>query len=174
MFATQVIGYNNVKKGLLLCAASYSTNKEIEKLHAFLVGDPGLAKSLPLREAAKLVPNSRYESAQLSTGKSLTAVVSLEDGDILMLRAGAVPKAKGAIAALNEIARMSHEDQGCLLDAMQEQEFTTNKYGENFRIDSPTVIIASANPIGGSWKDTSDDKIDQDKSDKTHYKIGLT
>ena len=57
---------------------------------------------------------------------------------------------------------------------MQEQEFTTNKYGENFRIDSPTVIIASANPIGGSWKDTSDDKIDQDKSDKTHYKIGLT
>lgn len=35
---------------------------------------------------------------------------------------------------------------------MQEQEFTTNKFGQNFHVDSPTAIIGSANPRGGSWK----------------------
>jgi hypothetical protein len=62
---------------------------------------------------------------------------------------------------------MNHEDQGLMLDTMQEQEFTTNKFGQNFHVDAPTVIIASANPTGGTWKggydNNPDDKIDLDK-----------
>ena len=62
---------------------------------------------------------------------------------------------------------MIHEDQGLLLDTMQEQEFTTNKFGQNFHVDAPTAIIASANPVGGSWKsyesDDNDVRIDLDK-----------
>lgn len=51
-----------------------------------------------------------------------------------------------------------------MLDTMQEQEFTTNKFGQNFHVDSPTVIIGSANPQGGSWKFSYDDeKVDLDK-----------
>jgi replicative DNA helicase Mcm len=151
----------------LLCAASTSTDKLSKKIHAILVGDPGLAKSQLLKEATKLVPNSRYESVQFATGKSLTAIVTKEEGDALILRIGPIPQAKGAIAALNEIGRMRHEDQGFMLDTMQEQEFTTNKFGQNFHVDAPTAIIASANPEGGSWKggyeDSTDDKIDLDK-----------
>jgi DNA replicative helicase MCM subunit Mcm2 (Cdc46/Mcm family) len=165
MFATSVIGNNYVKKGLLLCAVSTSTDKLAKKLHAILVGDPGLAKSQLLKEATKLVPNSRYESVQFATGKSLTAIVTKEEGDALILRIGPIPQAKGAIAALNEISRMNHDDQGFLLDTMQEQEFTTNKFGQNFHVDAPTAVIASANPIGGSWKAGYDEdgKIDLDK-----------
>jgi DNA replicative helicase MCM subunit Mcm2 (Cdc46/Mcm family) len=167
MFATSIIGYNIVKKGLLLSAVSSTTDKTMKKIHCILVGDPGLAKSLFLREATKLVPNSRYESVQFATGRSLTAIITKEEGDALILRAGPIPQAKGAIAALNEIGRMNHDDQGLMLDTMQEQEFTTNKFGQNFHIDAPTTIIASANPTGGSWKsgydDSSDDRIDLDK-----------
>jgi replicative DNA helicase Mcm len=167
MFATSIIGYNAVKKGLLLCAASTCTDKTSKKIHSILVGDPGLAKSLMLKEAVKLVPSSRYESVQFATGKSLTAIVTKEEGDTLILRIGPIPQAKGAIAALNEIGRMNHDDQGFLLDTMQEQDFTTNKFGQNFHIDAPTVIIASANPTGGTWKggydNNPDDKIDLDK-----------
>lgn len=137
MFATSIIGYNVVKKGLLFCAASTCTDKTSKKIHSILVGDPGLAK---------LVPNSRYESVQFATGKSLTAIVTMEEGDTLILRIGPIPQAKGAIAALNEIVRMNHDDQGLMLDTMQEQEFTTTKFGQNFHIDAPTAIIASANP----------------------------
>ena len=52
-----------------------------------------------------------------------------------------------------------------MLDTMQEQEFTTNKFGQNFHVDAPTAIIGSANPVGGSWKSGYDDgeKIDLDK-----------
>src|SRR5215207_10631164 len=163
MFATSVIGYNAVKTGLLLCAVSTCTDKTSKKIHAILVGDPGLAKSQLLKKAVELVPNSRYESVQFATGKSLTVIVAKEDGDTLILRIGPIPQAKGAIAALNEIGRMNHEDQGLMLDTMQEQEFTTNKFGQNFHVDAPTVIIASANPTGGSWKTFEDEQIDLDK-----------
>ena len=167
MFATSVIGYNSVKKGLLLCVASTSLDKTAKKIHAILVGDPGLAKSQLLKESTKLVPNSRYESVQFATGKSLTAIVTKDEGDALTLRIGPIPQAKGAIAALNEMGRMSHEDQGYMLDTTQEQEFTTNKFGQNFHVDAPTVIIGSANPVGGTWKSGYDyedgDKVDLDK-----------
>jgi DNA replicative helicase MCM subunit Mcm2 (Cdc46/Mcm family) len=166
MFATSVIGHNHVKRGLLLVAASTSLNKTVKKLNAILVGPPGLAKSQLLKEATRLVPNSRYESVQFATGKSLTVIVTKEEGDALILRIGPIPQAKGAIAALNEIGRMTHEDQGLMLDTMQEQEFTTNKFGQNFHVDAPTAIIASANPVGGSWKSydrDGGDKIDLDK-----------
>jgi replicative DNA helicase Mcm len=165
MFATSVIGNDYVKKGLLLVAVSTSLDKKSKKLHSILVEDPGLAKSELLKYAVSLVPNSRYENVQLATGKSLTAIVSKEEGDTHILRIGPIPQAKGAIAALNEIGRMSSDDQAYMLDTMQEQEFTTNKFGLNFHVDAPTAIIASANPVGGSWKafGDQDDTVDLDQ-----------
>lgn len=127
---------------------------------------PGSCQVSAFKKGIKLVPNSKYESVQFATGKSLTAIVTKEEGDAHILRIGPIPQAKGAIAALNEIGRMTQGDQGFLLDTMQEQEFTVNKYGMNFHVDAPTAIVASANPIGGSWKsdhDYNDDKIDLDK-----------
>ena len=71
------------------------------------------------------------------------------------------------LPTLNEIGQLSEGDQGCLLDTMQEQAFTTVKYGREFHIDAPTAIIASTNPVGWSWKseldDEDDKKIDIDK-----------
>lgn len=164
MFAPSVIGYEHIKKGLLLCAVS--TGRDIlklkrKRLNAFLVGDPGNAKTILVKEAIELVPNSRYESGQNSSGKSLTAIISKEE-ESHVLRLGPVPLAKEAICSINELGRMSFEDQAHLLDIMEEGAFTINKHGINARIRSPTVIIASANPINNSsWKDT--EKIDLDE-----------
>ena len=59
---------------------------------------------------------------------------------------------------------MTQEYQGLILDTLQEEEFTTNKFGQNFHVDSPTVIIGSANPQGGSWKFTvENEKVDLDE-----------
>jgi DNA replicative helicase MCM subunit Mcm2 (Cdc46/Mcm family) len=160
MFAPDIIGYNYVKKGILLIAASTNTDINDKKLNALLIGDPGLGKSELLRKAVTLVINSRYESAQNSSGKSLTAIVEKQN-ETSVLRMGVIPAAKGAICALNEIGRMDPDQQKHLLDVTQEQVFTINKYGINSRIKSPTAIIGSANPISGEWKD--DDKIDLDE-----------
>jgi replicative DNA helicase Mcm len=111
MFANRVIGYEHVKEGLLLCAASSGRdmkNSKRTRLNALLVGDPGLAKSELLREAVKLVPNSRYESGQNSSGRSLTAIVSKED-ESYILRLGPVPLAKESICAINELGRMNFD-----------------------------------------------------------------
>jgi DNA replicative helicase MCM subunit Mcm2 (Cdc46/Mcm family) len=160
MFAPDIIGYNYVKKGILLIAASTSLDINDKKLNALLIGDPGLAKSEFLRRASELVLNSRYESAQNSTGLSLTAIVEKQD-ETAVLRMGAVPAAKGAICALNEIGRMDPDQQKHLLDVAQEQEFTLNKHGIHSKIRSPTALIGSANPVAGEWKDS--DRIDLDE-----------
>ena len=151
MFAPSIIGLDIVKTGLLLSAVSSgddinNTNGNRDRINVLLVGNPGIGKSKLIKEMSKLVPNSRYESVQHSSGKSLTAIVSKENDDYC-LRLGPIPQARGSICVLNEIGKMNSEDQGFLLDVMEEGEFTINKHGINAKIKSPTVIIASCNPI---------------------------
>ena len=160
MFAANIIGNDIIKQGMLLCAASTNREESQKKIHALIIGDPGLAKSALLRRSIELVPNSRYESAENSSGKSLTAIVEKED-ESHILRTGPIPAAKGAICALNELGRMYPPDQKHLLSIMQEQSFTINKHGINARITSPTAIIASANPINGEWNDQDMINLDE-------------
>jgi replicative DNA helicase Mcm len=166
LFAPKVVGFWHVKKGLLLCSASCcnDTKKSRVRMHSLLVGDPGNAKSMLVRETVEIVPNSRFESAQNSSGKSLTAIVSKEGREsTTVLRLGPIPFAKEAICGLNELGRMSFDDQAPLLDVMEEGEFSINKYGMNAHIRSPTVIIGSANPTGSKWRYmSSDGRINMD------------
>jgi replicative DNA helicase Mcm len=161
MFAPDIIGNDIVKRGLLFSAINSGADspKKRERLNALLVGPPGLAKSRLMREAINLVPNSRFESGQSSSGKSLTAIVSKEE-ETYVLRLGPVPLAKDALLSLNEFGRLEHSDQAQLLDVMQEGIFTINKFGINATIRSPTTIIASANPIGTANWDYGSGKID--------------
>ncbi|NOJ32969.1 MAG: hypothetical protein DA329_12610, partial [Candidatus Nitrosocosmicus sp.] len=164
MFDPEIIGHEVVKEGILLAAVNTGVkNQEYtntsrrqktkrERINMLLIGPPGLAKSSLLRSAARLVKNSRYESAQNSTGKSLTAIISKED-DMPTLRTGPVPQSRYAFCALNEIAGLAFDEQKHLLDIMEEGFFTKNAYGINATIHSPTTIIASSNPISTDWKD---------------------
>lgn len=159
MFDLSIVGYEHVKKGILYSAVNTSVKiAKSEHLDALLIGDSGLAKTKLLKRATELIPGSSMESAQNSSGKSITAIIEKTD-DNTFLRLGAIPRARDAICCLNELGRMGMEDQSCLLDVMQEREFTINKYGIHARIRAPTAIIGSANPINrSSWKDN--DKID--------------
>ncbi len=163
MFATSIFGLDIIKTGLLLSAVSSSEDLPLDgnrdRLHVLLVGHPGTGKSKLIKESVNLVTNSRYESSQHASGKSLTAIVSKENDEDYCLRTGPIPMSLGAICVLNEIGRTTPEDQGFLLDVMEEGEFTINKYGINAKIKSPTVIIASANPINSTNNDIGD-KLD--------------
>jgi DNA replicative helicase MCM subunit Mcm2 (Cdc46/Mcm family) len=158
-FAPQIISYEYVKKGLLMAAANagiHNDDKRIPKrmrINSLLIGDPSLAKSTFIRKIAEIVPNARYESCQSSTGLSLTAQVSREEGGIFTLRHGPISLANGSLCALNEIGQMHISEHKHFLDCMQEGQFTLNKYGFNAPISANTSIIASANPINNTWKD---------------------
>jgi DNA replicative helicase MCM subunit Mcm2 (Cdc46/Mcm family) len=159
LFDPSIVGYEHIKKGLLMSAVNTSeiTSKK-EKIHGLLIGDPGLGKSKLVERITKLVPNSIKVSAQNASGKSLTAIIDRTDENTF-LRLGPIPQARGAICGANEIGRMGLEDQGHMLDVMEEEEFTKTAYGFHTKIQSPTTIIASANPVNNSkWKDSN--KID--------------
>lgn len=159
IFDTSIVEYDHVKKGLLMAAVNTSDDiTRNERINILLIGDPGLAKSKLAKRVTQLVPNSRHESGQSSSGKSLTAIIE-KTYENTFLRPGPIPLAKGAICSINELGRQSMEDQGHLLDVMEEGEFTKNAFGKNVRIRSPTTIIATANPVNNSrWRDN--DKVD--------------
>lgn len=158
MYDRNIIGLDTAKKGMLLSLVSSgddssntSSNRGTRtRIHCLLVGNPGVAKSSLLKKAVKLVSNSRYESAQHASGRSLTAIVDKEN-EHYCLRLGPVPLSKKSICALNEFGNIPFEEQKYLLDVMEEGEFTINKYGINSTIWSPTTIIASTNLLDSSY-----------------------
>ena len=152
MFALDVINLKAPKLGLLRSMVGAPEVNRRGRIHTLMIGPPGVAKSMMAREAVDTVRNSRYVTAQNASGKGITAIIDKEN-DTRLLRLGAVPQARGAICAINEIGRMDYEDQGFLLDVMEEGSFTVDKYGIHVNIRSPTTIIATANPTGIKWND---------------------
>jgi replicative DNA helicase Mcm len=155
MFAPNVIGHSDVKLGILRSAVSVRETKDItgirSRLHTLLTGDPGTAKSMLAEEAIKIVPNSRFVTAQHASIKSVLAIIDKEIDGSKMLMLGAVPQARNAICSINELGSMPFEDQQHLADVLEEGRFTIDKHGIYQQIDSPTTIIATTNPHGGRW-----------------------
>jgi len=161
MAAPSIVGHDKVKEGILLSAANTNEDEpdKRRRIHILLVGPPGLAKTAFLRQGIKMVSKSSVENAQTSSGLSLLAIVD-KDEDTFVLRLGPVPRARGAICAIDELNRMTFQDQDKLLAVMQEGSFSNNKYGINARIRSPTTIIATANPVDSTNGFDIDEKID--------------
>ncbi|MDP9197332.1 MAG: AAA family ATPase [Thermoproteota archaeon] len=153
MVAPNVYGHDAAKLGILRSiVGGIEKNGRRGRINTLLVGDPGTAKSKLGRESVDTKPNSRYVTAQNTSGKSLTAIIDRE-GDTLVLRLGPVALARNAICVINEITAMSPDDQKMMLDVLEEGKFTKGAYGVFRDISAPTTIIATANPIQHSWND---------------------
>ena len=86
MLDLSVIGNEHVKRGLLFSAVntSYDVAKK-DRINLLLIGDPWVGKSKLLKRTTKLVPNSRYESEENSSGKSLTGIIEKLDDNTQIL-----------------------------------------------------------------------------------------
>ncbi len=157
MFAPNVLGYENVKLGLLRSLVGGrkdhgDDNGRRGRINTVLVGDKGTAKSMLGKESTKLIPNSRYISAQNTSGKSLVGIVDKEN-DGYYLRLGPTVLARNAVCAINEFGLMPLEDQGHLNDIAEEGKTTLIKYAITFELDAQTTIIAIANQFNTEWND---------------------
>lgn len=124
-------------------------------------GETGLDKTGFLLHSPRLLGlNSKFTSAVNSTVRSLIGVVDKEIDSSGILRLGPLPSANGAICAIDEIGRMSYEDQGFLLTALQHGTIYFGRHGFNTTLEASATFILSANPTGssGKWKDK--EKID--------------
>jgi DNA replicative helicase MCM subunit Mcm2 (Cdc46/Mcm family) len=159
--APSVIGLEHVKKGLLFSAVNSGKDDYERKLriNALLIGETGLDKSALLRASVKLVYNSRFISSLNSSIRSQVGIVDKEN-DNYILRLGPIPRATGAICAIDEIGRMRPEDQEQLLHALQEGKMPFVKHGFDLSLDGRATFIMSSNPKNpsGDWNDK--DKVD--------------
>jgi DNA replicative helicase MCM subunit Mcm2 (Cdc46/Mcm family) len=163
MFAPDVIGHDQAKLALLISAigAPETPDKEAKitrgRIHALLIGPPGLAKTKLGKEAKQLRLNSRYASGKRTTGKSLTAMV-VRENENEVLRLGPAAHARNAILFINEFDKLPQEDQDNLLEVMDEGMIDMTTFAKEFHIPAATTIIASANPVNNKWMDAH--KID--------------
>lgn len=159
LYAPELIGLDNIKKGMLLaCVTAGLGNIDNRfpkrlRINVLLIGNPGLAKTSILEKTTRLVPNSQYAGGQSSTGLSLTSQISKEDGGMYTLRFGPVVLAKDSLCAINELGQLPIADHKHLLDCMEENGFPMAKYGFSTFIEAHPSIIASANPINNNWQD---------------------
>ena len=116
MFAPNVIGHNHIKLGVLrsIVGGDDHGQRGGGRVNTFLVGDPGTAKNTIGQEAAKIKPNSRHVSAPHASSKTITAIADKEN-ETVSLKLGAIPLARGAICAIDEITAFPLEEQGRLL-----------------------------------------------------------
>ena len=144
------------KLGLLLSAASSGPDEVFRKrdrIHVLLVGEPGLAKTILIHDAALLVPNSKYMSLSNTSGISLTAMIEKdESGGGYNLRVGSIILAKDAIFATNEIGDLNFKNQIYLGDIMEEGVAHISKYTIDAEMIAPVTMIAACNPVGTYWK----------------------
>jgi len=120
------------------------------RVNTFMVGDPGTAKSTLGQEAAKIKPNSRHVSAPHASSKTITGIADKENESVT-LRLGAIPLARNAICAIDEVTAFQPDEQARLLDVLEEGILDIDKHGRHWTIPAPTTIIATANPIQSRW-----------------------
>jgi MCM P-loop domain/MCM AAA-lid domain len=155
MFAPNIIGHDEVKRGLLrsIVGGVERGKKGGGRVDTLMVGDPGTAKSKLGTEASEIKPNSRHVDAPHATTKTITAIAE-KINDSLTLVLGAIPLSKGAICAIDEITSFPVEDQSRLLAVLEEGKIYFDKLGMRVVIPSPTTIIATANPIQIRWRNS--------------------
>lgn len=154
MFAPNVVGFDDVKLGVLrsIVGGYDQGQRGGGRVNTFLVGDPGTAKSTLGQEAARIKPNSRHVSAPHASSKTITAIAEKEN-ETVSLKLGAIPLARNAICAIDEITAFQNDEQARLLDVLEEGLIDVDKHGRHWPVPAPTTIIATANPIGSRWSE---------------------
>lgn len=153
-FAPQVHGHHMIKESIILMmvggsdAVSRRTNS-----HILLVGDPGIAKSMLLKEAAAIAPLGRYTSGRGSTAAGLTAGMQRDREGVMYLEAGAAVLTDGGQLCLDEFDKMQSTDWDSLHEVLEQQSVSTTKIGVLVTMHARVAVLAAANPKGGSWDD---------------------
>ncbi len=158
-FAPTIFGMEMEKDALILAlfGGVEKTYKDGSRsrgdIHVLLVGDPGVAKSQLLRYLSKLAPRAIFTSGKAATAAGLTAAaVKDEFGEgQWTLEAGALVLADKGIACIDELDKMTTQDQSSMHQAMEQQEISIAKAGVSATLKSRCAVIGAANPKMGRF-----------------------
>lgn len=124
-------------------------------IHIGIVGDPGVAKSQLARYAARISPRSVLVSGTSTSQVGLTAAATRTSSSNTSwtFEAGALPKADGGIACVDNITDLRSEELRALHDVLEEQVVEASKGSSTVSIPARASLLAIGNPKYGRFDD---------------------
>lgn len=125
--------------------------------HIYLIGDPGVGKSVLLEAAADLAPRAALTDGTGSSAAGLTASMVRDDfgeSNAWTIQAGTLPLANNGVAVVDELDKGESEDLDALHTALESQEVRISKAGRRATLPAETTLLAAGNPTGGHYDPT--------------------
>jgi len=157
--APSIWGYEEIKEALVLQmfggVRKVSEDKTVSRgdIHLFLIGDPGVAKSITLKFISNIAPKGRYIVGKAATGAGITAtVVKDEFLKGWSLEAGAMVLANKGVICIDEIEKMDATDRSAMHEALEQQTVTISKANVQATLSAQTSVLAAGNPKYGRFE----------------------
>jgi replicative DNA helicase Mcm len=131
--------------------------------HVYLLGDPGVGKSVLLNAGYERSPRAALTDGTGSSAVGLTAGIvkdDFADGEQWAIAAGTLVRADGGVAYVDELDKADTGDLKALHTALESQKVHVDKAGQNATLSAQTALCAAGNPTGGHF-DPSKDVVDQ-------------
>lgn len=157
--APSIWGYEEIKEALVL--QMFSGVRKVSPdgttsrgdIHLFLMGDPGVAKSVTLKFISNIAPRGRYVVGMGASGRGITAtVVKDEFLKGWSLEAGAMVLANKGVVCIDEIEKMTPEDRSAMHEALEQQTVTISKANVQATLSAQTSVLAAGNPKYGRFE----------------------
>jgi len=159
--ASSIWGYEEIKEALVLQmfggVKKKSSDGSVSRgdIHLFLIGDPGVAKSVTLKFISNIAPKGRYIVGKSASGAGITATVVRDE--FLRgwsLEAGAIVLANKGILCIDEIEKMDPNDRSAMHEALEQQTVTISKANIQASLMAETSVLAAGNPKFGRFEPT--------------------
>ncbi len=159
--APAIWGYEEIKEALVLQMFSGVRKVTLDgtvsrgDIHLFLMGDPGVAKSVTLKFISDIAPKGRYIVGKATTGAGITATVVRDEFlKGWSLEAGAIVLANKGILCIDEIEKMDAIDRSAMHEALEQQTVTISKANVQATLSAQTSVLAAGNPKYGRFEPT--------------------
>jgi len=126
--APSIWGYEEIKEALVLQmfggVRKVATDGAVARgdIHLFLIGDPGVAKSITLKFISDMAPKGRYIVGKAASGAGITATVVRDEFlKGWSLEAGAMVLANKGVICIDEIEKMDAHDRSAMHEALEQQ-----------------------------------------------------
>lgn len=122
------------------------------EIHIFLLGDPGVAKTVMLRSIDNIAPRVVFAQGGGTSRAGLTATVERDEATgKWALRAGAVVLADGGTFILDEIDKIPKDDLASMHEAMESGSVSIAKAGITATLHTRCSVLGAANPKHGRF-----------------------